>query len=125
MSKRRPTEVGATRGGPHPPTRLRPDQCMFIVRQNVPTKGNRLPCHLENVRLVPMLWVVQCSIPSVIGATVEEIAQDQDEEDIQDFVAFSIKSLEGFAVLDGGATEDRFWIHECPTSCGSIRGHHD
>ena len=28
------------------------------------------------------------------GATVEEIEQDQDEEDIEDFVAFSIKSLE-------------------------------
>ena len=38
-------------------------------------------------------------------ATVEEIEQDQDEEDIEDFVAFSIKSLEGFAILDGGATE--------------------
>ena len=35
------------------------------------------------------------------GATVEEIEQDQDEEDIEDFVAFSIKSLEGFAILDG------------------------
>ena len=52
-----------------------------------------------------MLWVVQCSIPSVIGATVEGIEQDQDEEDIEDFVAFSIKSLEGFAILDGGATK--------------------
>ena len=29
------------------------------------------------------------------GATVEEIEQDQDEEDIEDFVAFSIKSLGG------------------------------
>ena len=29
------------------------------------------------------------------GGTVEEIEQDQDEEDIEDFVAFSIKSLEG------------------------------
>ena len=39
------------------------------------------------------------------GATVEEIEQDQDEKDIEDFVAFSIKSLEGFAILDGGATK--------------------
>ena len=38
------------------------------------------------------------------GATVEETDQDQDEKDIEDFVAFSIKSLEGFAILDGGAT---------------------
>ena len=29
----------------------------------------------------------------------------KDEEDIEDFVAFSIKSLEGFAILDGGATK--------------------
>ena len=39
------------------------------------------------------------------GATVEEIEQDQDEEDIEDFVAFSMKSLEEFAILDGGATK--------------------
>ena len=39
------------------------------------------------------------------GATVEEIEQDQDENDIEDFVAFSVKSLEGFAILDGGATK--------------------
>ena len=29
MSKKRPTEVGATRGGPHHAPRLRPDQCML------------------------------------------------------------------------------------------------
>ena len=28
-SKKRPTEVGATRGGPHHALRLRPDQCML------------------------------------------------------------------------------------------------
>ena len=39
------------------------------------------------------------------GATVEETEQDQDENDIEDFVAFSIKTLEGFAILDGGATK--------------------
>ena len=39
------------------------------------------------------------------GATVEETEQDHDENDIEDFVAFSIKSLEGFAILDGGATK--------------------
>ena len=79
-----------------------------IVHQNVPTKRKRLPFHLENVRVVPMLQVVQCSIPRVMVQL--------------SFVTFSIKSLEGFAILDGG---NRFWIHECPTSCGSIRGHHD
>ena len=39
------------------------------------------------------------------GATVEETEQDQDENDIEDFVVFSIKSLEGFAILDGEATK--------------------
>ena len=39
------------------------------------------------------------------GATIEEIEQYQDEEDIEYFVAFSIKSLEKFAILDGGATK--------------------
>ena len=39
------------------------------------------------------------------GATVEEIEQDQDEDDIEDFVAFSIKSLEGFAILDVGVSK--------------------
>ena len=44
------------------------------------------------------------------GATLEETEQDQDENDIEDFVAFSNKSLEEFAILDGGATKDSFWI---------------
>ena len=38
-------------------------------------------------------------------ATVEGIEQDQDENDIEDFVSFPIKSLEEFAILDGGATK--------------------
>ena len=48
---------------------------------------------------------VQCSILLCYGATVEGIEQDQHEEDIGVFVAFRIKSLEGFAILDGGATK--------------------
>ena len=110
-SKKRPTEVGATRGGPHHAPRLRPDQCM-LCRQvghrasECPNKGKPTSFSPENAHLVPMLWVVQCSIPIVMVQTVEEIEQDQDEEDIEDFVAFSIKSLEGFAILDGGA--DRY-----------------
>ena len=104
---KRAAEAGATRGGPHHAPRLRPDQCM-LCRQlghrasKCPNKGKATAFHLENVRLVPMLWVVQCSISLCYGATVEEFEQDQDEEDIEDFVAFSIKSLEGFAILDGG-----------------------
>ena len=43
-----------------------------------------------------------CSVDSqCYGAAVEEIEQDQDEDNIEDFVAFSIRSLEEFAILDG------------------------
>ena len=49
-----------------------------------------------------MVWVVDAPC---YGETVEETEQDQDENDIEDFVAFSIKGLEGFAILDGGATK--------------------
>ena len=65
------------------------------VLQNVPTKGNRLLSHLENVHLLGCaVFDSQC-----FSATVEEIGQDQDEEDIEDFVAFSIKGLEGSPFL--------------------------
>ena len=56
--------------------------------------------HLENVRLALCSGCAVFDSPCY-GATVEEIDQDQDEEDIEYFVAFSIKSLEGFAILDG------------------------
>ena len=69
------------------------------VLQNVPTKekatafspGKRAfgTCALECA-----VFDSQCS-----GATVEEIEQDQDEEDIEDLVAFSIKSQEGSPFL--------------------------
>ena len=39
------------------------------------------------------------------GAAVEETEEDQDANDIEVFVAFSIQSLEGVAILDGGATK--------------------
>ena len=93
--------------------------------QNVPTKGNRLLFHLENVHLVPVIWVVQCPMPCVMVITVKETEEDPYENDIEYFVAFSIKSLEGFAILDGRATRNRFWIHERSTSSESIRGYHD
>ena len=109
-SKKRPTDADATRGGPHHAPHLRPDQCM-LCRQvghrasECPNKGKLTAFHLENVHLVPMLWVVRWFDSPCYGAIVEEIEHDQDEEDIEDFVAFSIKSLEGFAILDGGATK--------------------
>ena len=104
MSKKRLAEAGATRGGPHHAPRRRPDQCM-LCRQvgprafDCPNKGKRLPFHLENVRFGT--YALGCAVfdSPCYGATVEEIEQDQDEEDIEDFVSSSIKSLEGFEFL--------------------------
>ena len=47
MSKKRPTEVGATRGGPHHAPRLRPDQCM-LCRQ----VGHRLSQQKKSDRIL-------------------------------------------------------------------------
>ena len=91
ISKKRPTDAGATRGGPHHAPRLRPDQCM-LCRQ--------LGRALGTCALGCAVFDSPC-----YGANVEEIEQDQDEEDIEDVVAFSIKSLEGLAILDGEATK--------------------
>ena len=110
MSKKRPTEVGATRGGPHHAPRLRPDQCM-LCRQ-VGHRASECPNKVKPTAFSPGkrafgTYALGCAVfdSQCYGATVGEIGQDQDEEDIEDFVAFSIKSLEGFAILDGGATK--------------------
>ena len=111
MSKKRPTEVGATRGGPYHAPRLRPIQCM-LCRQvghgasECPNKGKTTAFSPGKRAFGTMLWVVQCSMLLCHGATVEETEQDRDENDIEDFVAFSIKSLEGVRFFfDGGATK--------------------
>ena len=66
----------------------------------------RLQFHLACVHLVPALWAVLCPLPSGwYGPTVKETEEDQDANDIEDVAAFSIKSLEGFAILDGEATK--------------------
>ena len=72
--------------------------------QNVPTKG---PTAFSTGKRAFGTYALGCAVfdSQCYGATVEEIEQDQDEEGIEDFVAFSIKSLEGFAILDGGATK--------------------
>ena len=104
MSKKRPTEVGATRGGPHHAVFVLISACCVdkwdFVHQNVPTKEKRL--HLPGKRAFGT-YALGCAVfdSQCYGATVEEIEQDEDEEDIEDFVAFSIESLEGFAILDG------------------------
>ena len=108
MSKKRPTEVGATRGGPHRAPRLRPGQCV-LCRQvghrasECPNKGE--PTAFSPGKRALGTYAPGCAVSDsqCYGATVEEV--DQDEDDIEDFVAFSIKSLEGFAILDGGATK--------------------
>ena len=76
-----------------------------IVLQNVPTKGNRLLSYLEKRAFGTCALGCAVFDSQCYGATVEEIEQDQDEEDTEDFVAYSIKSVEGFATLDGGATK--------------------
>ena len=110
MSKKRPTEVGATRGGPHHAPRLRPDQ-YILCRQvghsasECPSKGK--PTAFSPAKRAFGTDALGCAVfdSQCYGAAVEEIEQDQDEEDTEDFVAFSIKSLEGVAILDGGATK--------------------
>ena len=70
-----------------------------------PNKGK--PTALSPGKRAVGTYALGCAVfdSQCYGATVEEIEQDPDEEDIEDFVAFSIKSLEGFAILDGGATK--------------------
>ena len=110
MSKKRPTEVGATRGGPHHAPRLRPDQCMWCRQDGhraseCPNKGNATAFSHGNPAFGTNALGCAVFDAPCYGATAEETEQDQDEEDIEDFVAFSLKSLEGFAIFDGGATK--------------------
>ena len=95
---------------PHHAPRLRRDQCM-LCRQvghrasECPNKAK--PTGFSLGKRAFGTYALDCAVfdSQCFGATVEEIEHDQDEEDIEDFVAFSIRSLEGFAILDGGATK--------------------
>ena len=107
MPKKRPTEVGATRGGPHHAPRLRPVPCM-LCRQ-VAHRASECPNERKATAFSPGkrafgTYVLGCAMfdAPCNDATVEETEQDQDKNDIEDF---SIKSLEGFAILNGGATK--------------------
>ena len=92
MSKTRPTEVGETRGGPHHALRFRPDQQCMLCRQvghrasECPNKGKTTPGKraFGTYALVCAVFDGPCC-----GAIVEETEQDQDGNDIEDFVAFS------------------------------------
>ena len=96
-----------------------------IVHQNAPTKEKRLHCHLAKGHLVPRALGCAVFDAPCYGATVEETEQDQDENDIEDLVAFSIKGLEGFAILDGGATKTVSGFMSIQTVTGSLLVHHD
>ena len=110
MSKKHPTEAGASRGGPHHAPQLRPDQCM-LCRQ-IGQRATECPNKGKATALPPGkgafgTYALRCVVFDAMcyGASVEETEQAQDKNDIEDFVAFSIKSLEGFATLDGGVTK--------------------
>ena len=59
------------------------------------TGQKRLPFHLEKRAFGSYALVCAVFDSPCYGATVEEIEQDLDEEDIEDFVAFSIESPGG------------------------------
>ena len=64
-----------------------------------PNKGK--PTAFSPGRRALSTYALGCAVfdSQCYGATVEEIEQDQDEEDIEDFVAFSSESLEGSPFL--------------------------
>ena len=52
------------------------------------------------------IWYIRpgaelCSMPRAMVQLLKEPEQHEDETDIEDFTAFSMKSLDGFAILDG------------------------
>ena len=129
MSKKRPTEVGATRGGPHHAPRLRPDQCMSCRQvghraSECPNKGKATSFSLG--KRACGTYDLACAVFDAMCwcATVEE-TEDQDENDIEDFVALLIKSLEGFAILYGGATETVSAITSVQPVVDFFGGYHD
>ena len=84
MSKKRPTEAGATRGGPHHAPRLRPGQCM-LCRQVGHRTGK--PTAFSPVKRAFGTYALGCAVfdSPCYGATVVESEQDQNEKDIEDF----------------------------------------
>ena len=107
--KKRPTETGTTRGGPHHAPRLRPDQCM-LCRQvghrasECPTKGTATSFSPGKRAFGTYALGFAAFDAMCHGATIKENEEDQDEKK---------------------SHEDRVWIHECSTSCGPIRGYHE
>ena len=130
MSNKRPTETGTIRGGTHHAPRLRPDQCTLCRHvghpaSECPNKG-KSDFILTWQACIQYLRSGLCCVRCVCyGATVEETEDDEDPNDIEDFVAFPIKSAEGFAILDGGTTKTVLGFTCVSSIAGSIRGYHD
>ena len=110
MSKKSPAETGTTRGGPHHAPRLRPDQCM-LCRQvghrasEGSNEGEATACSPRKRAFGT--HALGCAVfdAACCGATVKETEERQDENDTEDFVAFTNKRVEGFKMFDGGATK--------------------
>ena len=109
-SESRPPMSKKRRCGPRHAPRLCPDQCM--LRRQVGQHASECPNKGKTSAFSPGKRACgTCALGCAVfdapcyGATVADTEQDQDETDIEDFVAFSIKSLEVFAILDGGATK--------------------
>ena len=108
VKKKRPTETSTIRGGPHHAPRLRPDQCM-LCRQ----VGHRASECLHKEKATSRspgkrafgTHALGCAVFGAVcyGATVDDTEEEQDANDIENFIAFSIESLEGFATPVGGA----------------------
>ena len=123
MSKKRPTETGVSRGGPHHAARPRP-QCTLCRKRR--HRASECPDERE---ATTSFWgkralgtcALHCAVldSPCYGTAFEQIEQDQDEGNIAYVVPFSIKSLEGFAISGGGGIT--FWIHDCPISYRSRR----
>ena len=132
MSKKRPTETGTTRGGPHQAPRVSPDRCILCGQvghrasecPNIKKSTSLSPCkftfgnHAQGCAVFDATWY---------GTTVEETEEDHNPNDIADCVAFS-RVWKGFSILDGRATKT---VSGCTSvqpmvnQCGSTRGYHD
>ena len=85
MSKKRPTEVGATRGGRHHAPRLRPDQCMLFRQvghraSECPNKGKATAFSPGNRACGTNALGCAVFDAPCYGAIVDETEQDQDEK---------------------------------------------
>ena len=109
MSKKRPTETGVTRGGPHHAPRLRPDQCMLCrqVRHRASEcpKGKATALSPCKRALVPMLWVLPCSLFLVMVKLSKKSNKIKTKVTSETLLRSQSRVWRGSAILDGGATK--------------------